>query len=137
MAVGGRAVVVAGLLLAGLTAAEAGGVAPGGPAAAREPVVRAASVPTGTVPVLGDFDGDGQGDLLWYGPGSQADQLWLGRASRGFAGPPADGSAGSYLPLAGRLRRRRPGATSSGTGRAPARTCSGGAGRGAGSRPGS
>jgi hypothetical protein len=85
MAVGGRAVVVAGLLLAGLTA-EAGVVPAGGRAAAREPIERAASVPTGTVPVLGDFDGDGRGDLLWYGPGSQDDHLWLGRASRNFAG---------------------------------------------------
>jgi glycerophosphoryl diester phosphodiesterase len=99
MAVGGRAVVVAGLLLAGLTA-EAGVVPAGGQAAAREPVVRAASVPTGTVPVLGDFDGDGRGDLLWYGPGSQDDHLWLGRASRNFAGVPVT-VRGHYLPLGG------------------------------------
>jgi glycerophosphoryl diester phosphodiesterase len=99
MAVGGRAVVVAGLLLAGLTA-EAGVVPAGGRAAAREPIERAASVPTGTVPVLGDFDGDGRGDLLWYGPGSQDDHLWLGRASRNFAGVPVT-VRGHYLPLGG------------------------------------
>ena len=92
MAVGGRAVVVAGLLLAGLTA-EAGVVPAGGQAAAREPVVPAA-------PVLGDFDGDGRGDLLWYGPGSQDDHLWLGRASRNFAGVPVT-VRGHYLPLGG------------------------------------
>ena len=57
-------------------------------------------MPTGTVPVLGDFDGDGRGDLLWYGPGSQDDHLWLGRASRNFAGGPVT-VRGHYLPLGG------------------------------------
>jgi hypothetical protein len=79
MAVGGRAVVVAGVLLAALTGA--GMARPEAPAAAGERVAVPASVPTGTVPVLGDFDGDGRDDLLWYGPGAPTTTSgWAGRA---------------------------------------------------------
>jgi glycerophosphoryl diester phosphodiesterase len=99
MAAGGRAVVVAGVLLATLTAGT--GVAPPGSlAAAGEQVAGPASVPTATVPLLGDFDGDGRGDLLWYGPGSADDHLWLGRPSRNFAGVPVT-VRGHYAPLTG------------------------------------
>ena len=65
MAVGGRAAAVAGLLLI----AGVGVVAPEAPAATDDQVARPASVPAATGPVLGDFDGAGRGDLLWYGPG--------------------------------------------------------------------
>jgi uncharacterized protein YkwD len=32
--------------------------------------------------LTGDFDGDGHDDLLTYGPGTAADELWFGRSSR-------------------------------------------------------
>jgi hypothetical protein len=35
--------------------------------------------------VLGDFDGDGRRDVLWYGPGGEGDVLWLGRRGGRFA----------------------------------------------------
>ena len=98
MAVAGRAAAVAGLLLIASIAAI--GVAPEAPAAGNDQVARPASVPAGTVPVLGDFDGDGRGDLLWYGPGAADDHLWLGRPSRNFAGVPVT-VRGHYLPLGG------------------------------------
>jgi len=99
MAVGGRAAAVAGLLLI----AGVGVVAPQVPAAGNDQVPRPApaeAVPAETVPVLGDFDGDGRGDLLWYGPGAADDHLWLGRPSRNFVGVPVT-VRGHYLPLGG------------------------------------
>jgi hypothetical protein len=30
----------------------------------------------GTIPVTGDFDGDGYLDIVWYGPGTKPDALW-------------------------------------------------------------
>jgi hypothetical protein len=35
------------------------------------------------VPYPGDFDGDGQLDLLWYGEGDVADDLWYLKAAPG------------------------------------------------------
>jgi glycerophosphoryl diester phosphodiesterase len=104
MAVGGRAAAVAGLLLIA-SIAEIGVVAPRAPAAGDDQVARPASapaetVPAETVPVLGDFDGDGRRDLLWYGPGAADDHLWLGRPSRNFVGVPVT-VRGHYLPLGG------------------------------------
>src|SRR5829696_8565332 len=101
MADGGRAAAVAGLLLI----AGIGVMAPQAPAAGTDHVARPASVPAETVPaetvpVLGDFDGDGRGDLLWYGPGAADDHLWLGRPSRSFVGVPVT-VRGHYLPLGG------------------------------------
>jgi glycerophosphoryl diester phosphodiesterase len=57
-------------------------------------------LPKATVPLLGDFDGDGRADLLWYGPGAKDDHLWLGRPSRNFVGSPVT-VRGGYLPLVG------------------------------------
>ena len=104
MPVAGRFAAVAGLLLIA-SIAEIGVVAPEAPAAGHDQVARPApmpaeTVPTGTVPVLGDFDGDGRGDLLWYGPGAADDHLWLGRPSRNFVGVPVT-VRGHYLPLGG------------------------------------
>lgn len=32
-----------------------------------------------TYPLKGDFNGDGYDDVFWYGPGTTADSLWLGK----------------------------------------------------------
>jgi glycerophosphoryl diester phosphodiesterase len=58
------------------------------------------AVPTDTTALLGDFDGDHRSDLFWYGPGSKADHLWLGRPDRNFVGSPVT-VRGSYRPLVG------------------------------------
>jgi glycerophosphoryl diester phosphodiesterase len=99
MAVGGRAAAVAGLLLIA-SIAEIGVVAPRAPAAGDDQVARPASAPAETVPVLGDFDGDGRGDLLWYGPGGDPDVLWRGRRGGRFAARTL-AVRGDYRPLAG------------------------------------
>ena len=57
-------------------------------------------LPTTTLPLVADFDGDGRADLFWYGPGGKDDHLWLGRPSRNFAGAPQT-VQGSYLPQVG------------------------------------
>jgi glycerophosphoryl diester phosphodiesterase len=99
MAVAGRAVVVAGVLLATVTLAVGAGPTPTPAAAAGQPA-RPLSVPSETTPLLGDFDGDRRADLLWYGPGTRDDHLWLGRPSRNFVGVPLT-VRGSYQPLVG------------------------------------
>jgi hypothetical protein len=45
---------------------------------------------------VGDFDGDGQQDILWFRHGSGADVIWWGRPGRGFAG--------TRITVAGRLQ---------------------------------
>jgi hypothetical protein len=30
----------------------------------------------------GDFDGDGKGDIAWYGPGGKAESMWWGGTPR-------------------------------------------------------
>ncbi len=60
----------------------------------------AAGTATALTPLVGDFDGDGRSDVLFYGPGSLPDHLWLGRPDRNFAGVPVSVS-GSYQPVLG------------------------------------
>jgi FG-GAP repeat len=36
-------------------------------------------------PLLGDFNGDGRGDVLWYAPGAGGDAVWYGRSTGGFS----------------------------------------------------
>jgi hypothetical protein len=97
MAVGGRAVAAAGLLLAASTFAA--GVAPAVPAvAAKGQGAGPRSLATGTEPLVGDFDGDGRRDILWYGAGAAADLVWYGAANGRFA-PAAATVRGSYRPL--------------------------------------
>ena len=49
---------------------------PGTPTGASAP--RSMSVGGDYIPVAGDFDGDGCGDVLWYGPGTRPDSVWYG-----------------------------------------------------------
>jgi hypothetical protein len=41
-------------------------------------------VPAQAIPVVGDFNGDGRDDILWYGPGPIFDQLMLSAPGRTF-----------------------------------------------------
>jgi uncharacterized protein YkwD len=50
--------------------------------------------------LVGDFDGDGYGDVLTYGPGSQADELWFGRPDRSHR-KVSVAVNGQYRPVAG------------------------------------
>ena len=63
------------------------------------------SAGTTTVPgvrtsLAGDFDGDGHDDLLTYGPGGEADELWFGEADQTMRRGTARIN-GHYRPLAG------------------------------------
>jgi len=53
--------------------------------------------PSGTTPYTGDFDGDGVGDILWYGPG-RANAVWYGHELGGFTRVPISVS-GRYQPV--------------------------------------
>lgn len=55
------------------------------PAGVRSGVV---NVSAGYRPVALDADGDGQGDVLWYRPGTDSDALWLGAGGGSFASKP-------------------------------------------------
>ncbi|MBL8778583.1 MAG: VCBS repeat-containing protein [Acidimicrobiales bacterium] len=61
---------------------------------------QAPEAPTPPSPLVGDFDGDGRADQLWYGPGGSPDHAWYGKANRGFAGR-AVTVGGTYVPLIG------------------------------------
>nr|WP_274387476.1 VCBS repeat-containing protein [Salsipaludibacter albus] len=47
-----------------------------------------------------DFDGDGHGDVLWYGPGSDYDTIWYGRDSAFDVSARLEVN-GTYYPIAG------------------------------------
>lgn len=73
------------------------------------PVSRAVGVSGSYQPVTGDFDGNGWADVLWYGPGSEPDSVWLlsGSAATGSIGQRSVALTvnGSYTPLVGRFGR--------------------------------
>ncbi len=50
--------------------------------------------------VRADFDGDGNDDVLWYGPGADYDTMWYGE-SGGFDKSPNTRVKGTYVPLVG------------------------------------
>lgn len=52
-----------------------------------------------SIPLSGDFDGDGIDDILWYGRGSRADSLWWGTAQSFVLG--AININGHYDPFVG------------------------------------
>ena len=65
--------------------------------------------PTGLTPppppgvrtaLAGDFDGNGFGDVLTYGPGTQVDELWFGQASQAMRRSGVQVN-GQYRPVAG------------------------------------
>jgi hypothetical protein len=69
------------------------------------PTERAGAAPVQTqppvgLPLVGDFDGDRRTDIFWYGPGSNPDHHWYGRANRQFGGR-AISIARSYQPIVG------------------------------------
>lgn len=51
-------------------------------------------------PVVGDFDGNGIDDILWYAAGSGAEHLWLFNGSSGHVEVPVSPVNGSYRPTA-------------------------------------
>jgi hypothetical protein len=53
-------------------------------------------------PHVGDLDGDGFDDVVWYAPGPAADHVWFGRAA-GFPASRPITVSGSYRPLIGDL----------------------------------
>jgi hypothetical protein len=54
-------------------------------------------------PLVGNFSGDARDDILWYAPGSGAEQLWIatGIPSQPFTKQPAPSVGGTYTPLVG------------------------------------
>jgi hypothetical protein len=59
---------------------------------------------TGTyTPLVGNFSGDARDDILWYAPGSGAEQLWIatGIPSQPFTKQAAPSVGGTYTPLVG------------------------------------
>ena len=52
-------------------------------------------------PVVGDFNGDGRDDILWYGPGTAGDVMKLGSSSGGFVSGPAISIGATYTPAVG------------------------------------
>ncbi len=64
------------------------------------PVSASAEEEAAPAAVVGDFDADRRGDLLWYGAGASQDHAWFGAAGRRFAGE-AITVGGDYLPLTG------------------------------------
>ncbi len=53
-------------------------------------------------PLVGDFDGDGVDDLLWYAAGRAADSYWYGNSNGSFTNV-ATTINGTYGPLIGDL----------------------------------
>ena len=50
------------------------------------------------LPLVGDFDGNGRSDVVWYAPGSAQESVWLG-AVNGFASGARINVSGTYLPI--------------------------------------
>src|SRR3546814_6974355 len=49
-------------------------------------------------PVVGDIDGDGRDDVVWYAPGPAGDSIWFGTAS-GRPRSRSFSASGTYVPL--------------------------------------
>ncbi len=79
-----------------------------GPFTVKQHVTLPAGTNLGTVdsgftkggPVVGDFNGDGRSDVLLYGAGSTADELWYG-SSAGYVAGPSVTVNGYYTPVVG------------------------------------
>jgi surface antigen len=54
------------------------------------------------LPVPGDFNGDGNSDVFWYGPGDEPDSIWYGASTRGsFSKGHQVTVTGTYSPVPG------------------------------------
>lgn len=51
-------------------------------------------------PAVGDFNGDGESDIFWYGTGTNPDSLWYGSPSGSFV-PASAKVSGTYQPVVG------------------------------------
>ena len=51
-------------------------------------------------PLVLDLDGSGVDDVVWYGPGSAGDALWLGHANGAFTSAAVQ-VKGTYKPFTG------------------------------------
>lgn len=75
-----------------------GGPSVGGVGAAGGFATSATPVSGTYQPSMGDVDGDGRADILWYAPGPAADHLWFGRATGAPTSRPIVVN-GTYTPL--------------------------------------
>jgi hypothetical protein len=53
-------------------------------------------------PFVGDFNGDGNDDTFWYGPGANADSIWFADDAGNFSGVNTS-VHGLYKPVTGRF----------------------------------
>lgn len=90
------------LALVGLAASLAVGPAPSGAAVSDDNGLatspRDLDYGGGYRPFSGDFDGDGNTDIFWYGPGAVTDRIEFSGPSRAFVTIPV---TGNYLPFVG------------------------------------
>jgi hypothetical protein len=56
--------------------------------------------PAGATPVVGDFNGDGRDDVVWYRAGSGSDEQWTSKAGGGWTVTTVSVS-GTYRPVVG------------------------------------
>ena len=103
MSWGGRsraAIVVVALTAGavGLVPSSSGAAAPA-PAETRNTVEPTLQVYGDYQPVVGDFDGNGFDDILWYSPGAGSDTIWYSGAHHSHTDVEVDTPEGDLIPL--------------------------------------